>query len=122
MADTFVLSELKRSFAAIGWSRAATHHCGEGIDHGVPSFEGFDRANRKLAREDKPHLKRGLLAAVTGGAAVGSRFATNQSCALCGCASHDAVHRYYTCPALAEHAPDEFSKQWLAKTEWLVDK
>ena len=110
-ADSFVLSELKRSFAAIGWSRAAGHFAGEGLDQGVPAFEGLVRANRRLAKDDKLHLKQGLLTAVIGGAAVGSRFTANQSCALCGSPSQDAWHRYYSCLALANAALDDYSKQ-----------
>ena len=121
-ADTIVLSELKQSFAAIGWSKAASHFCGEGIDHGFPSFEGFDRANRRLVKDEEHHLKQGLLAAVVGGAAVGTRFTDNQSCALCGFAPQDAFHRYYSCPALSKRAPDDFARHWLAKTDWLAER
>ena len=59
-----MLAELKRSFAVIGWSRAASHFCGEGVDQGVPSFEGWDRANRLLEKEDKHNLKHGLPGAI----------------------------------------------------------
>ena len=110
LADSFALSELKLSFAAIGWTRAASHFCGEGIDQGTPSFEGLDKANRKLTKV-MPHLKPGLLSAVSGGAVVGSRFSENQGCALCVCAVQDAFHRYYSCPALSKSACDDFSRQ-----------
>ena len=108
---------LSRVLARGKWSAAAEHFCGDGLEQGQPSLQGYEAAKKLLIKHDRAKAAKLLTRAVAGGAAVGERLAKNTRCRSCG-AFDTEWHRYFGCQGHSA-GDDEFLGKWLQKTSWL---
>lgn len=83
------------------WSASASHHAGQGLEHGEPGLKPARRAVKWLQTKGYTAEARAAEAAICGAAWPGERLSPPRGC-RCGAAVETGRHRYYECPLLAD--------------------
>ena len=116
-----ILDFFRQDISTTVWQRAASHHAGQGLELGVPSFRAVKEASGVLLRKKLFAASAALQAVAIGGATPLSRIASQEeaTCPHCLRAIEDDDHRYWWCSEI-DTIPDPH--RFIARSNHLRDK
>ena len=107
-----MVAAYKAELYSAKWVAASKSFCGGGLEEGQPSFHGYKSASKFLHKRGRKDLAYLLRRVVCGGASLGTRYSSNQSCPLCEVSLDSPDHRWYQCKEI---------DKWLAEDDFALD-